>query len=85
MSITTIKKTANGLKTSDEAVSQLGLDRLGLRDPRESLRWLRRTGRLKFTRIGRHLMFREEWLDELIDRNAVLRKAPRRESTRGSN
>ena len=85
MTITTSKETAKGLKTSDEAVSHLGLDRLGLRDPRESLRWLCRTGRLKFTRIGRHLMFREAWLDELIDRNAVLRKAPRRESTRGSN
>ena len=85
MSITTSKKIANGLKTSDEAVSQLGLDRLGLRDPRESLRWLCRTGRLKFTRIGRRVMFRQEWLDELIDQNTVLRKAPRRESTRGSN
>jgi hypothetical protein len=85
MSITTSKKIANGLKTSDEAVSQLGLDRLGLRDPRESLRWLCRTGRLRFTRIGRRVMFRQEWLDELIDQNTVLRKAPRRESTRGSN
>jgi hypothetical protein len=84
MTITTSEETAKGLKTSDEAVSQLGLDRLRLRDPRESLRWLCRTGRLKFTRIGRRLMFRQEWLDELIDRNAVLRKAPRRESTRGS-
>jgi hypothetical protein len=60
MSITTSKKIGNGLKTSDEAVSQLGLDRLGLRDPRESLRWLCRTGRLKFTRIGRRVMFRQE-------------------------
>ena len=85
MSITTSKKIANGLKTSDEAVSQLGLDRLGLRDPRESLRWLCRTGRLKFTRIGRRVMFRQEWLDELIDRNAVIHKAPGRESARGSN
>ena len=85
MSITTNKQTAKGLKTSDEAVSQLGLDRLGLRDPRESLRWLCRTGRLRFTRIGRRVMFRQEWLDELIDQNTVLRKAPRRESTRGSN
>jgi hypothetical protein len=44
-----------------------------------------RAGRLMFTRIGRQVMFRQEWLGELIDRNAVLRKAPRRESTRRSN
>jgi hypothetical protein len=30
-------------------------------------------------------MFRQEGRDAPIDRNAVLRKAPRRESTRGSN
>jgi hypothetical protein len=58
---------------------------LGLRYPRESLRWLCRTGRLKFTRIGRRVMFRQAWLDALIDQNTVLRKAPRRESGRGSN
>jgi hypothetical protein len=30
-------------------------------------------------------MFRQEWLDELIDRNAVIHKAPGRDSTKGSN
>jgi hypothetical protein len=59
------------LMTPAEAVSYLGLDRQGLRDPREALRWLCRTGRLRHTRVGRHTMFRRDWLDELVNENAV--------------
>jgi len=61
------------LRTSEEAVVYLGLDRQGLRQPQEALRWLCRTGKLKYTKIGRRLGFRQDWLDELIERNAVLR------------
>src|SRR5262249_53775460 len=53
------------------AIAYLGLNR-GPSRPRESLRWLRRTGRLRFTRIGRRIRYRREWLDELIDANSVL-------------
>ncbi len=49
--------------TSDEAVTYLGLDRVGLSQPGESLRWLCRTGKLKYTKVGRRLMFRKSWLD----------------------
>jgi hypothetical protein len=59
------------LMTPAEAISYLRLDMRGLRDPRESLRWLCRSGRLRHTRVGRHVMFRRDWLDELIDENAV--------------
>lgn len=61
------------LRTSAEAVVYLGLDRQGLSQPSESLRWLCRTGQLKYTKVGRYLRFRQEWLDELVERNAVLR------------
>jgi hypothetical protein len=63
------------LLTSMEAVVYLGLDRVGLRQPREALRWLCRTGKLKYTKVGRHVMFREAWLDEVIESNANHRKA----------
>ena len=59
------------LMTPAEAVSYLRLDQQGLRDPREALRWLCRTGRLRHTRVGRYVRFRRDWLDELIDENAV--------------
>jgi hypothetical protein len=64
--------------TPAEAVAYLGLDRQNLRDPREALRWLCRTGRLKYTKVGRYVRFRRAWLDELIDGNAVRRGGPRR-------
>jgi len=54
------------LMTPAEAISYLGLDQQGLRQPRESLRWLCRTGRLRYTKVGRYIRFRKAWLDELI-------------------
>ncbi len=62
------------LFTSQEAVSYLGLDRQGLSQPLEALRWLCRTGKLRYTKVGRYLRFRREWLDELVARNEVLRE-----------
>jgi hypothetical protein len=62
--------------TPDQAIVYLGLDQQRLQRPRESLRWLCRTGRLKYTKVGRYLRFRQAWLDELIERNAVQRQAP---------
>ena len=61
------------LYTSDEAVAYLGLDRQGLSQPLEALRWLCRTGKLRYTKIGRYTRFRREWLDELVERNAMIR------------
>jgi hypothetical protein len=65
------------LMTPGEAVVYLRLDQQGLRDPRESLRWLCRTGKLRYTKIGRYVRFRRAWLDEAIDGNAVRRDARR--------
>jgi hypothetical protein len=55
------------LMTGDEAIRYLGLDRCGLADPREALRWLRRTGRLRSARIGRRIFYRRAWLDAVVD------------------
>jgi hypothetical protein len=46
----------------------------GLRQPLEALRWIRRTGKLRFTRIGRRVFFRADWLDEAIEENSILRQ-----------
>lgn len=60
------------LLTQEDAIAYLRLDSEGLRQPCEALRWLCRTGKLKYTKIGRYVRFRKEWLDDLIDQHAVL-------------
>ena len=67
------QESEDPIYNSVEAVKYLGLDRLGLGRPDESLRWMCRTGKLKYSKFGRRLMFRKSWLDELVDRNAVRR------------
>src|SRR5262249_7443148 len=59
------------LVTPEEAVSYLRLDEQGLRQPLEALRWVCRTGQLKYTKVGRYLRFRKAWLDQLIEQHAV--------------
>jgi hypothetical protein len=59
------------LMTPAEAIEYLRLDQNGLQQPRESLRWLCRTGKLRYTKVGRYIRFRKAWLDELVERNAV--------------
>jgi hypothetical protein len=66
---------ADALFTAAEAIAYLKLDRQGLKQPRESLRWLRRTGKLKFARVGRSILFRRSWLDAVIDAGAVQRNS----------
>jgi hypothetical protein len=61
------------LMTPAEAIAYLRLDEQGLRYPRESLRWLCRTGKLKYAKIGRYVRFRRSWLDEMIERNSTQR------------
>ena len=61
------------LLTPRDAISYLRLDQQGLRAPGEALRWLCRTGKLKYTKVGRYVRFRRAWLDELIEQNAVRR------------
>ena len=74
----------NDVMTPQEAVAYLALDRQGLRDPREALRWLCRTGQLQFTKVGRYVRFRRAWLDDLLSRNAETRdRIQRRPSSSG--
>ena len=57
--------------TPEEAIAFLGLDRQNLRQPREALRWLCRTGKLRYTKVGRYVRFRRRWLEELVKQNEV--------------
>ena len=61
------------LITPEEAICFLGLDRQNLRQPREALRWLCRTGQLRFTKVGKYVRFRQEWLDGLVEHHEVHR------------
>lgn len=59
------------LLTPEEAIEVLRLDRLGLRRPEESLRYLRRTGQLGYVKVvGRVLIPREE-IEAYLERQRV--------------
>lgn len=73
-----ISGTGNGrgdslpqLLTQDEAVQMLRLDRLGLRDPKESLRYLRRTGQIGFVKVANRVLYPLEALREYLTRQTV--------------
>jgi excisionase family DNA binding protein len=70
------------LLTPLEAATYLGLDRQGLSQPLESVRWLCRTGQLRYTRVGKYVRFRKAWLDELVERNTTLHGGPECEGRR---
>jgi len=59
------------LLTQDEVVEILGLDRLGLKKPKEALRHLRRMGQIGYVRIVGKIMFTQEQIEEYIERNSV--------------
>ena len=66
------------LLTPREAICYLRLDQQGLKQPLEALRWLYRTGRLRYTKVGKYVRFKQQWLDDLVESNAVTRTLPRR-------
>jgi len=68
------------LLTQDEAIGLLRLDRLGLRDPRESLRHLRRTRRIGYVKVaGKVLIPRDEIVAYLGRERVPPRPGSRRE------
>jgi excisionase family DNA binding protein len=62
--------TDNRLLTLTEAAEYLGLA-VDHRAPEEAVRWLCRSRRLRFVKVGRTIRFRRRWLDDFIDREAV--------------
>ena len=59
------------LLTDCEVAEILALYEDGHRAPREAVRYLVRTGRLKACKIGRRLRFKREWVEEFIERNTT--------------
>lgn len=54
------------LLTQEDAIRALGLDRLDLKDPKESLRYLRRTRQIGYVKVaGKVLIPRREVADYL--------------------
>ena len=59
------------LLTQEEAIRVLRLDQLGLRFPKESLRYLRRTGQLGFVRVAGKILIPRDELTDYLERQRV--------------
>lgn len=59
------------LLTQDEAVQSLRLDALGLRCPRESLRYLRRTRQIGYVRVAGKILIPRSEIDAYLERQTV--------------
>ena len=76
--------TVDRLITPREAIEYLALDQQGLKMPRESLRWLCRTGRIRYVKVGRYVRFRQQWLDDYIENQCFEPRGPATRSRPGS-
>jgi len=56
------------LLTADEVIKLLRLDQLGLKQPREALRNLRRTRRLGYVEINRRILYPRSDVEEYLDK-----------------
>lgn len=61
---------AGGLLTLEDAVQYLGLEK-DHQAPVHAVRYLCRTRKLRFVKVGKTLRFRREWLDEYIDTESI--------------
>ena len=59
-----------GLLTLEEAARYLGLAK-DHKAPVHAVRYLCRTRKLRFLKVGKTLRFRREWLDEYIDSQSI--------------
>jgi hypothetical protein len=59
------------LLTADEVVHMLRLDARGLKNPRESLRNLRRTGRLGFVKVAGEILYPKSEIHRFILENTT--------------
>lgn len=65
------KQSGKTLLTQDEAVTLLALDRVGLKDPRNTLRYLRASRQLGFLKVAGKVMFRPSHIEEYLERHEV--------------
>ena len=63
--------SAPDLLTQEEAIGILRLDSLGLRDPKESLRHLRRTGQVGYVKVAGKVLIPKEEIVTYLERRSV--------------
>jgi maltooligosyltrehalose synthase len=59
------------LLTQEEVVALLRLDRLGLQEPKESLRHLRRTGQIGYVKVAGKVLIPREEIVAYLERQRV--------------
>ena len=59
------------LLTQDEAIRLLRLDALGLKDPKEALRHLRRTRQIAYVKVSGKILIPRRSIDEYLERHLV--------------
>jgi hypothetical protein len=59
------------LLSPSEAIDLLRLDELGVRDPRESLRYLRRTRQLGYVKVAGRVLYTRRAIFAYLQRHAV--------------
>jgi hypothetical protein len=63
--------TVADLLTQEEAIALLRLDQLGLQDPKESLRHLRRTGQIGYAKVAGKVLIPREEIVAYLERHSV--------------
>ena len=59
------------LLTQEEAIRLLRLDQLGLQDPKETLRYLRRTRQLGYVKVAGKVLIRRDEIEAYLKRQEV--------------
>jgi len=55
----------------EQAAALLGFSEETHKAPAEAVRWLCRKRRIRYIKVGRRLMFREQWLLDFLERESV--------------
>jgi len=66
-----VENAVPDLLTQEEAVRVLRLDQLGLRDPKETLRYLRRSRQLGFVKVAGKVLIPKEDIEVYLERQRV--------------
>ncbi len=60
------------LLTQEEVIGILRLDDIGLKDPKETLRYLRRTGQIGYVKVAGKILIPQSEVEAYIERHASL-------------
>jgi len=60
------------LLTQKEVIGILRLDQIGLKDPKETLRYLRRTGQIGYVKVAGKVLIPKSEVETYVEKNAKL-------------